>query len=152
MDEAIMQYLKREYDLLVGERTAEAIKIQIGSAYPLGKPLTMEVKGRNSVEGLPKTQIINDSEIRKALSECVGTILNAIRVALERTPPELSADISERGIVLTGGGALLKNLDRRIREETGLPVSIAEDPLASVVLGTGKMLTDFGLLRRVAIE
>jgi rod shape-determining protein MreB len=152
MDEAIMQYLKREYNLLVGERTAEAIKIQIGSAYPLSKPLTMEVKGRNSVEGMPKTQIINDSEIRKALSECVGTILNAIRFALECTPPELSADISERGIVLTGGGALLKNLDKRISEETGLPVSIAEDPLTSVVLGTGKMLTDFGLLRRVAIE
>jgi rod shape-determining protein MreB len=101
---------------------------------------------------VPKTRIINDSEIREALSECVGTILNAIRVTLERTPPELSADISDRGIVLTGGGALLKNLDKRIREETGLPVSIAEDPLGSVVLGTGKMLTDFALLRRVAIE
>jgi rod shape-determining protein MreB len=152
MDEAIMQYLKREYNLLVGERTAEEIKIQIGSAYPLDNPLTMEVKGRNSIEGVPKSQIINDSEIRKALSECVATILNAIRVALERTPPELSADISDCGIVLTGGGALLKNLDKRIREETGLPVTIAEDPLASVVLGTGKMLTDFGLLRRLAIE
>jgi len=152
MDDAIMQYLKRKYNLLIGERTAEAIKIQIGSAYPLDRPLTMEIKGRNLIEGVPKTVTIEDSEIREALSECVATIMNAIRVALERTPPELSADISDRGIVLTGGGALLKNLDKRIREETGLPVSIAEDPLASVVLGTGKMLTDFRLLRRVAIE
>jgi rod shape-determining protein MreB and related proteins len=152
MDDAIMQYLKRKYNLLVGERTAEAIKIQVGSAFPLDKPITTEIKGRNLIEGVPKTVTIDDSEIREALSECVATIMNAIRVALERTPPELSADISDRGIVLTGGGAMLKNLDKRIREETGLPVSIAEDPLASVVLGTGKMLTDFKLLRRVAIE
>ncbi len=152
MDDAIMSYLKRKYNLLIGERTAEQIKITIGSAYPLDKPLTMEIKGRNLIEGVPKTVTIEDSEIREALSECVATILNAIRVALERTPPELSADISDRGIVLTGGGAMIKNLDRRIREETGLPVSIAEDPLASVVLGTGKMLTDFKLLRRIAIE
>jgi rod shape-determining protein MreB len=152
MDNAIMQYLKRKYNLLIGERTAEAIKIQVGSAFPLDKPLTMEIKGRNLIEGVPKTLTIDDGEIREALGECVATIMNAIRVALERTPPELSADISDRGIVLTGGGAMLKNLDRRIREETGLPVSIAEDPLASVVLGTGKMLTDFKLLRRVAIE
>ncbi|HZO99271.1 MAG TPA: rod shape-determining protein [Terriglobia bacterium] len=152
MDEAITAYLKRKYNLLVGERTTEQIKIEIGSAYPLDKPLTMEIKGRHLLEGIPKTITIDDSEIRDALSECVATILNAIRVALERTPPELSADISDRGIVLTGGGALLKNLDKRIREETGLPVSIAEDPLASVVLGTGRMLTDFQLLRRVAIE
>ncbi len=152
MDDAIMSYLKRKYNLLIGERTAEAIKIQIGSAYPMDRPLTMEIKGRNLIEGVPKTLTIDDSEIREALGESVATIMNAIRVALERTPPELSADISDRGIVLTGGGALLKNLDKRIREETGLPVSIAEDPLASVVLGTGKMLTDFRLLRRVAIE
>jgi len=152
MDEAITAYLKRKYNLLVGERTAEQIKMEIGSAYPLDKPLTMEIKGRHLLEGIPKTLTIDDSEIRDALSECVATILNAIRVALERTPPELSADISDRGIVLTGGGALLKNLDKRIREETSLPVSIAEDPLASVVLGTGRMLTDFDLLRRVAIE
>ena len=138
MDDAIMQYLKRKYNLLIGERTAEQIKIQIGSAYPLDKPLTMEIKGRNLIEGVPKTITIDDSEIRESLSECVATIMNAIRVALERTPPELSADISDRGIVLTGGGALLKNLDKRIREETGLPVSIAEDPLASVVLGNGQ--------------
>ena len=152
MDDAIMSYLKRKYNLLIGERTAEQIKIQLGSAYPLDTPMKMEIKGRNLIEGVPKTVIIEDTEISEALAECVATILNAIRVALERTPPELSADISDRGIVLTGGGALIKNLDRRIREETGLPVSIAEDPLASVVLGTGKMLTDFKLLRRIAIE
>ncbi len=149
MDEAVMQYLKRKYNLLVGERTAEQIKMEIGSAYPLEKPLTMEVKGRNLIEGVPRTVTIDDSEIRESLAECVATIVNAVRVALERTPPELSADISDRGIVLTGGGAgggaLLKNLDKRIREETGLPVSIADDPLASVVLGTGKMLSDFKL-------
>jgi len=152
MDEAIMHYLKRKYNLLIGERTAEQIKIEVGSAYPLEKPITMEIKGRNLIEGVPKTLTIDDSEIREALSECVSTIMNAIRVALERTPPELSADISDRGIVLTGGGALLKNLDKRIREETGLPVSIADDPLASVVLGTGKMLSDFKLLRKISID
>src|SRR6266404_8802945 len=122
MDEAVMQYLKRKYNLLVGERTAERIKMEIGSAYPLESPLTTEVKGRNAIEGVPRTVTIDDSEIRESLSECVATIVNAVRVALERTPPELSADISDRGIVLTGGGALLKNLDKRIREETGLPV------------------------------
>jgi rod shape-determining protein MreB len=147
MDDAVMQY-----NLLIGERTAEAIKIEIGSAYPLDKPLKMEIKGRNLIEGVPRTITIEDAEIREALSECVATIVNAIRVALERTPPELSADISDRGIVLTGGGALLKNLDKRIREETGLPVSIADDPLASVVLGTGRMLSDFRLLRKISID
>jgi len=152
MDEAIMNYLKRKYDLLIGERTAEQIKIKIGSAYTLDKPLTMEIKGRGLIEGMPKTISVDDSEIRDALSECVSTIVSAIRAALERTPPELSADISDRGIVLTGGGALLKNLDKRIREETGLPVCIAEDPLCSVVLGTGKILSDFKLLRRISVE
>jgi len=152
MDDAVMQYLKRKYNLLIGERTAESIKIEVGSAYPLDKLLTMEIKGRNLIEGVPRTISIDDSEIREALSECVATIVNAIRVALERTPPELSADISDRGIVLTGGGALLKNLDKRIREETGLPVSIADDPLASVVLGTGRMLSDFRLLRKISID
>src|SRR6516164_384859 len=152
MDDAVMQYLKRKYNLLIGERTAETIKIEIGSAYPLDKPITMEIKGRNLIEGVPRTITIDDSEIREALGECVATIINAIRVALERTPPELSADISDRGIVLTGGGALIKNLDKRIREETGLPVSIADDPLASVVLGTGRMLSDFRLLRKISID
>ncbi len=152
MDEAIMHYLKRKYNLLIGERTAEQIKIEIGSAYPLEKPMTMEIKGRNLIEGIPKTITVTDTEIREALSECVATIINALRVALERTPPELSADISDRGIVLTGGASLLKNLDKRISEETGLPVSIADDPLACVALGTGKMLSDFKLLRQIVVE
>ena len=152
MDEAIISYLKKKYSLLIGERTAERVKMEVGSAFKLDKPLTMEIKGRNLVEGVPRTVTVDDSEIREALSECVSTIMNAIRVALERTPPELSADISDRGIVLSGGGALLRNLDKRIREETGLPVSAAEDPLASVVLGTGRMLEDFNLLRRISLE
>ncbi len=152
MDEAIANYLKRKYNLLIGERTAEQIKIEIGSAYTLGKPLTMEIKGRSLIEGVPKTVTVNDSEIREALSESVSTIVSAIRMALERTPPELSADISDRGIVLAGGGALLKNLDKRIREETGLPVCIADDPLCCVVLGAGKILSDFKLLRKISIE
>jgi len=152
MDEAIMNYLKRKYNLLIGERTAEQIKIKIGSAYTLDKPLTMEIKGRSLIEGMPKAVTVDDSEIREALSECVSTIVSAIRVALERTPPELSADISDRGIVLAGGGALLKNLDKRIREETGLPVCIADDPLCSVVLGTGKILSNFKLLRKISVE
>ena len=152
MDEAIINYLKRKYNLLIGERTAEQVKIEIGSAYKLDDPIEMEIKGRNLIEGVPRTVTVNDSEIREALADCVGTIMNAVRVALERTPPELSADISDRGIVLTGGGALLRNLDLRIREETGLPVSIAEDPLASVVMGTSRMLSDFKLLRRISLE
>jgi rod shape-determining protein MreB and related proteins len=152
MDEAIINYLKREYNLLIGERTAEQTKIKIGSAYTLDKPLNMAVKGRSLIEGKPKTITVDDSEIRKALSESVSTIVNAIRMALERTPPELSADISERGIVLAGGGALLKNLDERIREETGLPVFVADDPLCCGVLGAAKILNDFTFLRRISIE
>src|SRR5437879_8870238 len=152
MDEAITQYIKRKYNLLIGERTAEAIKIELGSAFPLEEPLSMDVRGRNLIEGIPKTITMTDEEIREALSDSVSTIINAVRVALERTPPELSADIVERGIVLTGGGALLKNLDKRLMIETGLPVSLAEDPLASVVLGTGKMLSDFDLLKRRSEE
>lgn len=152
MDEAITQYMKRKFNLLIGERTAEQIKISIGSAYPLETPLTLEIKGRNLIEGIPKTVTVTDAEIRDSLSESVGIIVNAIRVALERTPPELSADISDRGIMLTGGGALLKNLDRRISEETGLPVFVADDPLCSVVLGTGRMLDDFRLLRKISVD
>ena len=152
MDEAITSYLKRKYNLLIGERTAEFIKMEIGSASPLDSPLTMEIKGRHLLEGVPKTITLDDAEIREALSDCVGTVLNSIRMALERTPPELSADISDRGIVITGGGALLKNLDKRIRDETGLPTTVGENPLACVVMGTGKMLNDFDLLRRVTIE
>ncbi|MEW6368873.1 MAG: rod shape-determining protein [Acidobacteriota bacterium] len=152
MDEAIIQYIKRKYSLLIGERTAEQVKIQIGSAYPLEEPLSMEIKGRNLMEGIPKTLVITDEEVREALAETVGTIVETVKVALEKTPPELSADIVDRGIVLTGGGSLLKNLDKRLREETQLPVTIAEDPLKSVAVGTGKMLSDFGLLRKISLE
>src|SRR5256886_529001 len=152
MDEAIMGYVKRKHNLLIGERTAERIKMEIGSAYALDKPLTIEIKGRSLIEGMPKAITVDDSEIREALSESVSTIVSAIRMALERTPPELSADISDCGIVLAGGGALLKNLDKRIREETGLPVCIADDPLCCVVLGTARILIDFKFLRRILIE
>jgi rod shape-determining protein MreB and related proteins len=152
MDEAIISHIKKKYNLLIGERTAEQIKLEIGSAFPLDEPLTMEIKGRDLIEGVPKTLAITDAEIREALAEPIATIVNAVRVALERTPPELSADIVDRGIVLTGGGSLVKNLDKLLREETGLPVSVAEDPLCSVVLGTGKMLSDFDLLRKISLD
>ena len=152
MDEAITQYIKRKHNLLIGERTAEQIKINIGSAAPLEQPMTMEIKGRDLIEGIPKTIEITDDEIREALSDCIATVVNGVRVALERTPPELSADIVDNGIVLTGGGALLKNLDLRIKAETGLPVYLAEDPLSSVVLGTGKMLQEMSLLRQISLE
>ncbi len=152
MDEAIIKYLRKKYNLLIGERTAEQVKIEIGSAYPLDKPMTIEIKGRNLIEGIPKTLLVTDEEIREALEETIVILVNAVRVALERTPPELSADIVDRGIVLTGGGALLKNLDKRFREETGLPVSMGEDPLSSVVLGTGRMLDDVKLLRKVCLD
>ncbi len=152
MDEALIQYIKKTYNLLIGERTAEAIKMEVGSAYPLDEPMSMEIKGRHLIEGVPKTITITDEEIREALAETVNVIVDAVRVALERTPPELSADIVDRGIVLTGGGALLKNLDKRLREETGLPLAMAEDPLSSVVLGAGKMLSDFNLLRKISLE
>ena len=152
MDEAIIQYIKRKYNLLVGERTAEEVKMTIGSAFPLEEELTMEIKGRDLIEGIPKTLVISDEEIRESLAETVSVIIDAARTALEQTPPELSADIVDKGIVLTGGGSLLRNLDKRLREETGLPVSMADDPLASVVLGTGRLLTDFDLLRKIAID
>jgi rod shape-determining protein MreB len=152
MDEAIIQYIKKKYNLLIGERTSEQIKLELGSAFPLDEPITMEIKGRDLIEGIPKTLTITDSEIREALAEPISIIVNAVRVALERTPPELCADIVDRGIVLTGGGSLLKNLDKLLREETSLPVSVAEDPLSSVVLGTGKMLSDFDLLRKISLD
>ncbi len=152
MDEAVIQYIKKKYNLLIGERTAEQIKLEIGSAFPLDEPMTMEIKGRDLIEGIPKTLTITDAEIREALAEPISIIVNAVRVALERTPPELSADIVDRGIVLTGGGSLLKNLDKLLREETSLPVSVAEDPLSSVVLGTGRMLSDFDLLRKISLD
>jgi rod shape-determining protein MreB len=152
MDEAVIQFLKKKYNLLIGERSAELVKIQIGSAYPLDEPLTMEIKGRDLREGIPKTVVIDDQEIRESIEDVVAAIVNAVLIALERTPPELSADIIDRGIILTGGGALLKNLDKRIREETQLPVFITEDPLSTVVLGAGKMLDDLELLKKVALS
>lgn len=158
MDEALAQHLKRKYNLLIGERTAEQIKIQIGSAYPdpptaegPAKLRTMEVKGRDLVSGIPKTLEIDDQEIREALSEPINAIVEAVRIALERTPPELAADIVDKGIVLAGGGALLRNLDQLLREETGLPVVIAEDPLSCVVLGSGKVLDELDLLKQVTV-
>jgi rod shape-determining protein MreB and related proteins len=152
MDEAIAEFIKRKYNLLIGERTAEEVKIQLGSACPFEESLSMEVRGRNLIEGVPRTITITDDEVREALDHSVTSIVNAVRVALERTPPELSADMIDRGIVLTGGGALLKNLDVRLTAETGLPVFVAEEPLTSVVLGAGKMLSDFALLKRVKWE
>lgn len=152
MDEAIIQYIKRKFNLLIGERTAESIKLELGSAYPLDEPLSREVRGRNLIEGIPKTITVTDEEIREAIADAVAAIVNAVRVALEKTPPEISADIFERGMVLTGGGALIKNLDKRLAIETGLPVSVAEDPLLSVVMGAGQMLSDLELLRRVKWE
>jgi rod shape-determining protein MreB and related proteins len=152
MDEAIFNYVKKEHNLLIGERTAERIKIELGSAAPPVRQREMEVKGRHVLEGKPTTITLNDGQIREALAEPVRQILQAVRDALERIPPELSADVCDRGIVLSGGGALLQNLDERVRRETGLPVQIAEDPLSAVVLGAGKMLSDFNLLRKVAID
>ncbi len=151
MDEAIIQYIKKKYNLLIGEKSAEQVKMQIGSAYPLDEPITMEIKGRDLREGIPKTIVIDDQEVREALEDVVASIVNAVRIALEQTPPELSADIIDRGIVMTGGGALLKNIDKRIREETQLPVFITEDPLTSVVLGAGKMLDDLELLKKLSL-
>jgi len=152
MDESIIQYLKRKYSLLIGERTAERVKVEVGSAYPLKEEIQVEIKGRDLIEGVPKTLPTTDEEIREALAEPVSTIVEAVKSALERTPPELSADIMDKGIVLSGGGAMLRGLDQRLRNETGLPVVIAEDPLSSVVLGTGKVLEDINLLRKVSIR
>ena len=152
MDEAITHYVKREHDLLIGERTAERIKIELGSAAPLSKRKEMEVKGRHVIEGRPTTVVLHDGQIREALAEPVRLMIQAVRDALERIPPELSADVCDRGIVLSGGGALLQNLDERLRHETGLPVQVAEDPLSAVVLGAGKMLSDFNLLRKISID
>jgi rod shape-determining protein MreB len=149
MDEAIVQYIKKKYNMLVGERTAEQIKMTIGSAYPLDEPLEMEIKGRDLAHGVPKTLNINDSEIREALEGVVQALIEVVKNTLERTPPELSADIVDRGIILCGGGALLKNLDKRFREETSLPIFIADDPLSSVVLGAGKVLENLPLLEKI---
>lgn len=152
MDEALIQYLKRTYNLMIGERTAEAIKINIGSAYKLEEELTMQVKGRDLVAGLPKTVNISSEEIREALTEPISTILEAVRITLERCPPELSADLVDKGLVLAGGGGLLRNLDKLISEDTGLPVFIADDPLSAVALGTGKILEEIKMLSRIRLE
>lgn len=151
MDECIVNYIKRKYNLLIGERTAEKIKIEIGSAYPLEETLSMEVKGRDLVDGIPKTFQITDEEIRNALSEPITTIIDTVKDALEKTPPELASDIVDKGIVLAGGGALLRGLDVILREETGLPITLAEDPLTAIVLGTGKCLDEMDLLKRLSI-
>jgi len=150
LDAAILQYMKRKHNLLIGERTAEQIKIDIGSAAPLEKTLFMDVKGRHVADGVPRTVVITDVEVRDALSEPVKAIVKAVREALERIPPELCGDIVDRGIVLTGGGALLRNLDKRLTEETELPVVVADNPLATVVMGAGKLLTEDELLKKVA--
>jgi len=152
LDDAIVHHARKAHNLLIGERTAEQIKIAIGSAFPLEDHLRLDVKGRHLAEGRPKTVTMTDGEIRVAMMEPVKAIVQAVHDALERIPPELSADIYDRGIILTGGGSLLRNLDKRLREETGLPVQLAEDPLSSVVLGAGKMLGDLDLLRRVSVE
>jgi rod shape-determining protein MreB and related proteins len=152
MDDAIVNYIKRKYNLLVGERTAELIKITIGSAYPGNEIQTMEIKGRDLVAGVPKTVEISDEEIRDSLLEPINQIVEAVRIGLERTPPELASDIVDKGIILAGGGSLLRNLDTLLREETGLPVTLAEDPLTSVVMGAGKVLDDLPLLKDVTIQ
>src|SRR6186997_2169720 len=150
LDEAIVQYMKRAYNLMVGERTAEEIKIKIGSAYPSEKETSVEVKGRDLVAGLPKTLTITSQEVREALLEPISTIVDSVRITLERCPPELSADLVDRGLVLAGGGALLRGFDKLLSEETGLPVHVAEDPLSAVAEGTGKCLNELKFLRQVA--
>ena len=151
-DDAIIQYLKRKHNFLIGERTAERVKFELGAAKPLDTPASMEIKGRNLLKGVPAARDVTDTEIHGAISDCVENIMFAVREALEHAPPEISSDICDRGIVLTGGGAYLKNLDQRIRDEVGVPVSVAENPLHSVVVGTGMVLKDFDLLSRVSIH
>jgi rod shape-determining protein MreB len=150
MDECIVQYMKRVYNLMIGERTAEEIKMTMGSAYPVGEETSMEVKGRDLVAGLPKTLTITSEEIREALQEPVSSIVDAIRITLERCPPELSADLVDRGMILAGGGALLKGVDKLIAEQTGLPVHVADDPLSAVAEGTGVVLNELNFLKRSA--
>ncbi|TKJ41250.1 rod shape-determining protein [candidate division LCP-89 bacterium B3_LCP] len=152
MDEAIIQFMRRNYNLLIGDRTAENIKCTVGSAMPLDEELTMIAKGRDLIAGVPKAIEINSEEIREALAEPVSAVVDALKVSLEKTPPELAADIRDRGIIMTGGGALIKGLDRRLREETNLPINIAEDPLTCVVRGTGKVLDDFGKYEKVLLR
>ncbi|MEO2043057.1 MAG: rod shape-determining protein [Nitrospinaceae bacterium] len=151
MDEAIVNYIKKKYNLLIGERTAEDLKISIGSAYPMKKRMTMEVKGRDLIGGIPKTLIISDEEVREALTETFRDIVDAVKIALEQTPPELAADILDKGVVVAGGGSLIKGLDTLLKEATGLSITIAADPLSAVALGAGKVLSDTKLLERIAI-
>jgi len=151
LDDAIINYLKRTYNLMVGERTAEEIKIQIGSSYPMEEELSMNVRGRDLIAGLPKMITITSEEIREALSEPIAQIVEAVRITLERTPPELSADLIEKGIILAGGGSLLRGVDKLIAEETSLPVHVADDPLTAVVLGTGKVLSELKYLKRLTV-
>lgn len=152
MDEAIMTHVKRKYNLLIGETSAEDIKIQIGSAYPLDPEKTLEIKGRDLLDGIPKNITITSEEIRKSIAEQVDSIVQAVRIALEQTPPELAADIVDRGIVLTGGGALLKGLDQLLRDQTNLPITVVDDPLSTVVMGTGKALDNINILKNVCID
>jgi rod shape-determining protein MreB len=152
MDEAILQYVKRTYNLLIGERTAEIIKTTIGNAYPSGEIEAMDVKGRDLVTGIPKIININSDEVRQAIQEQIDTIVAAVKTALEQTPPELAADIVDRGIYLTGGGALLKNLDILLHQETGLPIKIADDPLSTVVMGSGRALDNLNILKEVMVD
>ena len=151
MDEAIIEYLKKTYNLMVGERTAEEIKMKIGSAYPLEEEMSLEVKGRDLVAGLPKTVTVTSEEVREALLEPVRAIVEATKISLERTPPELSSDLIEHGIVMAGGGSLLRGLDKLISEETGLPVHVADDPLTAVAKGTGKVLDEIHYLRKLTV-
>ena len=152
MDEAIMTHVKRKYNLLIGETSAEDIKIKIGSAYPLAPEETLEIKGRDLLDGIPKNITITSEEIRKSIAEQVDSIVQAVRIALEQTPPELAADIVDRGIVLTGGGALLKGLDQLLRDQTNLPITVVDDPLSTVVMGTGKALDNINILKNVCID
>ncbi len=151
MDEVIVNYIKKKYNLLIGERTAENIKIKIGNVHPTGNNESFEGKGRDLVAGIPKTLLITEDNVREALAETINQIIHAVKVTLERTPPELAADIVDKGIVLAGGGSMIKGLDVLLREETGLPISLAEDPLSAVVLGTGKVLDEIELLKKVSI-
>ncbi len=152
MDDAILQYVKRKYNMLIGESSAEDIKTAIGSAYTLDSELVMDVKGRDLVSGIPQNITITSEEVLKAISEPVDSIVQAVRIALEQTPPEMAADIVDRGIVLTGGGGLLKGLDHLLREETSLPITVVEDPLSTVALGSGKVLDNLDVLREVTVE
>jgi rod shape-determining protein MreB len=149
LNEAIIMYLKKNYNLLIGELTAEEIKIKIGSAFPLDKELSMEIKGRDLVAGVPKNLKLSSVQVREALAETIDIIVEAVRQALERTPPELASDILERGIILTGGGALLRGMDKRLRQETNLPVNVADDPLTCVVRGCGTVLSNFSAYAKV---